>query len=317
MQPSERSVSVIEKNKSRFWDFFENETEQLAVILQALVLQNPNDFLVDNLIFTLMQNQSKGYWQNTATTAHVLEAIYTYIKQRNLDETNFTASVAIENKASKNQIMNEKFEGVNAKPKTLNLNFDDEQIANLPRGKSLPLEFAKNGKGQLFYTMEMKYALPDEMLTSRDEGLKLEYKIYDSETKELVNQNSENSLVELESGKLYKATIRIETTKDRNFVALRAAIPSGAEILDSTFVTSGTIAEIENSRDFRHWLSNKTIYDNEIQFFWNTFETGSSEVSFTFRAVRRGVYPTPPIFAECMYESEIFGRDEGYLFAIK
>ena len=326
LQPSERSVSVIEKKATRFWDIFENETEQLAVILQALVLQNPNDFLVDNLIFTLMQNQSKGYWQNTATTAHVLEAIYTYIKQRNLDETNFLATVVVDSplveqsqnlENTKTQVMSEKFEGVNAKPKTLKLNFDDEKIANLPREKSLPLEFTKNGKGQLFYTMEMKYALPDEMLTCRDEGLKLDYKIYDAETKEIINQNQENSLVELESGKLYKATIRLETTKDRNFVALRATIPSGAEILDSTFVTSGTIAELETSSDFRHWLSNKTIYDNEIQFFWNTFEIGSSEVSFTFRAVRRGVYPTPPIFAECMYESEIFGRSEGYLFTIK
>ncbi len=318
LQISERSVSVIEKNATRFWDIFESETEQLAVILQALVLQNPNDFMIDNLIFTLMQNQSKGYWQNTATTSHVLEAIYTYIKERNLDETNFTATVMVEAlETTKNQIMSEKFEGANAKPKKLNLNFDDEKISSLPRGKSIPIEFTKNGKGQLFYTMEMKYALPDEMFTSRAEGLKLEYKIQDFETKEILNQNSETSLVELESGKLYKATIRLESTKDRNFVALRCAIPSGAEILDSTFVTSGTQAEIETSGDFRHWLSNKTIYDNEIQFFWNTFETGSSEVSFTFRAVRRGVYPTPPIFAECMYESEIFGRSEGYLFTIK
>lgn len=312
LQPSERSVSIIEKNTKQFWEVFESETERFALILQVLVLQNPNDTMVDRLIFTLMQKQSQGYWQNTATTSHVLEAIYTYIKARNLDETDFTSTVNL----NKNQIMNEKFKGVNAKPKTLNLDFSDEQIASLPKGKSIPLEFIKSGKGQVFYTMEMKYALPDEMLTSRDEGLKVEYKIQDAETKEIVNQNQENCLVELESGKLYKATVRLESTKDRNFVALRAAIPSGAEILDSTFVTSGSEAEIENS-SWRHWISNKTIYDNEIQFFWDSFETGSTEITFTFRAVRRGVYPTPPVSAECMYENEIFGRSEGLLYTIK
>lgn len=312
LQPSERSVSIIEKNTNRIWNSFESETEQFALILQLLVSQNPNDSMVERLIFTLMQNQSQGYWQNTATTSHVLEAIYTYIKKRNLDETNFTATVELD----KNQIMSEKFENINAKPKTLNFDFTDEQIKNLPKGKSIPVEFTKSGKGQVFYTMEMKYALPDEMLTSRDEGLKVEYKIQDAETKEILNQNQENCLVELESGKLYKATVRIESTKDRNFVALRAAIPSGAEILDSTFVTSGSEAEIENS-SWRHWLSNKVIHDNEIQFFWNSFETGSTEITFTFRAVRRGVYPTPPVTAECMYENEIFGRSEGLLYTIK
>ena len=61
----------------------------------------------------------------------------------------------------------------------------------------------------------------------------------------------------------------------------------------------------------------KVIYDNEIQFFWDNFNVGSSTVSFTFRATRRGIYPTPPVQAECMYEPEIFGRSDGYLVEIK
>lgn len=313
LQPSERSVSVIEKNKIRFWYMFESKTEEMALILQLLSVQNPADTMVDRLIFTLMQNQSKGYWQNTATTSHVLEAVYTYIKERNLDETNFTAKASLDGK----EIMKEKFKGVDAKPKTLTLGFTDEQLAKLPRGKAIPVDFEKDGKGWLFYTAEMKYALPDEMLTSRDEGLKVSLEITDSDTKQVVNNTDGTAPVSLESGKLYKAKVRVESTKDRNFVALRAAIPSGAEILDSTFVTSGAEAEIETSGGWQHWLSNKTIYDNEIQFFWDEFETGAAEVTFTFRAARRGVYPTPPVTAECMYEPEIFGRNEGYLFTIK
>lgn len=313
LQISQRSVSIIEKNKRNTWEMFESEDEQFAVILQLLVTENPNDVMVDRLIFTLMQNQSKGYWKNTATTSHVLEAIYTYIKMRNLDQTDFTASTKINGE----KVVSEKFENVNTKPKTLEINFTDDILKNLPRNKEVPLEFEKSGTGQLYYTMEMKYALPDEMLTSRDEGLKLNFEIVDNDTKQIVNKNDKTSLVELESGKLYKAKVRIESTKNRNFVALRCPIPSGCEILDSTFVTSGFEAEIETSNDWNHYLSNKVIYDNEIQFFYDTFKTGSAEVTFTFRAVRRGVYPTPSVIAECMYESEIFGRNEGYLFTIR
>jgi len=314
LQASERSISVINKTKRNIWDCFESETEQMSAILQLMVSVNPNDPLVDNLIFTLMKNQSQGYWKNTATTAHVLEAVHTYIKQRNLDETNYTAKVSV----AGNQIMKEKLEGVNAKPKTLSLGFTSEQLAALERDKAIPVTFEKDGKGQLYYTMEMKYALPDEMMPARNEGIKLSYTITDADTKEVINKpDNATSILNLTSGKLYKATIKIESTKDRTYVALRAPVPSGAEILDSTFVTSGSAAEVETTGDWRHWIDNKVIYNNEIQFFWDSFGTGSTSITYTFRAGRRGVFPTPPVMAECMYEPEIFGRTEGYLFTIE
>ena len=59
------------------------------------------------------------------------------------------------------------------------------------------------------------------------------------------------------------------------------------------------------------------IYDNEIDFFWDEFSAGSATVNYTFRAVRRGVYPVPPVQAECMYEPEVFGRSYGYLSEIR
>ena len=280
-----------------------------------LLKVDPNDQMVDRLLFTLMKNQSMGYWKNTASTAKVLEAIYTYIKMRNLDNTDFTATASLNGK----NFMKEDFTGVGAKPKTLVLPFENEVISSLEKDKTIPITFEKNGPGQLYYTVEMKYALPDEMQCARDEGLKIVYTISDYETgEEIKTSGSYDSLLTLESGKLYKATVRLESIRNRTYVALRSPIPSGAEILDSTFVTTSSKGETSvESEGWGHWLSNKTIYDNEIQFFWDNFNVGSSTVSFTFRAARRGVYPTPPVQAECMYEPEIFGRSDGYLFQIK
>ena len=64
-------------------------------------------------------------------------------------------------------------------------------------------------------------------------------------------------------------------------------------------------------------MSHKNVTDNELQFFWDEMHTGRYFFDFTFRAVRRGVYPTPPVQGECMYEPEIFGRSDGYLFVIE
>ena len=64
-------------------------------------------------------------------------------------------------------------------------------------------------------------------------------------------------------------------------------------------------------------MDNQTILDNEIQFFWNYFGKGCTTATFKFRATRRGVFPTPPVTAECMYEPEVFGRSSGTLYTIK
>ena len=313
LQPDQRGVTLSKKAKSSYWFCYQNETVQYSAILSAFVTVNPDDHMVDKLIYTLLKKQSKGRWQNTITTSAVLESIYTYIQKRNLDSTNYTATASLNGR----QLMKESFKGVAAKPKTLSLPFEDEFVSSLARDKAIPLLFEKDGDGYLFYTVEMKYALPDEAQATRDEGLKITYEITDFDTGELINVTKDTCDVKLESGKIYKAKVFIETTRTREYVAIRAPIPSGAEILDSTLVTTGSAAQSNNSHGWRSWMSHKNITDNEAQFFWDEMHSGRYFFDFTFRAVRRGIYPTPPVQGECMYEPEVFGRSDGYLFIIE
>ncbi len=313
LQLSSRSVSISPKEKSGYWYWYRNETSVLASVLQAFVTVNPADLTVDHLVYALLTKQSKGRWQNTITTAQVLESIHAYIKNRNLDDTDYAAAVTLQQK----EILKAKLKGAGVKPKVLELPFENEFIQSLPRDKSVPLVFEKSGDGYLFYTVEMKYAIPDEMQYLRNEGLSVTYTIYDSDTGNVMNADSKTNVVELDSGKIYKANVKLETTKDRDYCALRCPIPSGAEILDSTLLTTGSVEEQVVSSSWRNRITNKNTLDNEVQFFFDEFDTGSVTLDFTFRAVRRGIYPTPPVQAECMYESEIFGRSDGYLFIIK
>ena len=313
LQPDQRSVSLSKKAKSAYWFCYQNEDIQYAAILSAFVSVNPDDEMVDRLIYTLLKKQAKGYWRNTITTSAVLDSIYTYIKKRNLDSTDYTARTILNGQ----ELMKEKFTGAGAKPKTLSLPFEDEFISKLERDAAIPLEFEKEGEGYLFYSVEMKYALPDEAQAARDEGLKITYEISDFDTGEIINVTKDSCDLKLESGKLYKAKVYIETSRSRQYVAVRAPIPSGAEILDSTLVTSGSAAQSSYSHSWRSPVSHKNVTDNELQFFWDDMLTGRYFFDFTFRAVRRGIYPTPPVQAECMYEPEVFGRSDGYLFIIE
>ncbi|MCR5125980.1 MAG: alpha-2-macroglobulin [Treponema sp.] len=317
LQISSRTVSIVNMNEKNHWFFFGSDTEELALSLQLLVTLNPKDGMVDRLVYTLLQSQSKGYWHSTAETATVLESIYSYIKMRNLDAVKFTAQAEIMGI----KLVNGKFEGAGAKPVTKSYRFDSNELSKLEKGKNLKMNFSKSGTGTLYYTTEMKYALPDELHNSRDEGIRLTYQIFDSATGKMVEPKEGSKIVELESGKTYKANIIVSTPKDRYYMALRAPIPSGAEILDANFVTSGSDAGTTVKEEAGgwgwHYMSNQVLYDNEAQFFWDDFEKGTCTVEFKFRTARKGVYPVPPVQAELMYEPEVFGRSDGYLFVIK
>ena len=65
------------------------------------------------------------------------------------------------------------------------------------------------------------------------------------------------------------------------------------------------------------FVNKKELFDNEAHVFWSDFVKGRAVVSLRFRTVRRGVFPTPPVNAECIYEPEVFGRTGGVIFTIE
>ncbi len=300
-------------------DWFEpyagTKDEQLALLVKFYSMMDPSDKMISRLIFTLLNNQKAGYWSNTSTTAAVLDAFYTVIKTSNLDNVDITAATGL----GSTQLAKTTFEGASAKPFKKVIEFSDDIFKGLKSGITLPLTFSRSGTGSLYYTASLTYALPYESLSARDEGIGISYIIYDDATgEEIKPASSSSSVVELESGRIYRAKLTVSSPRDRTFIALRAPVPSGAEILDATFIT--TAMGNENSDDDRYdwrYYNHSAIYDNEIQYFWDSFSKGHTSTTFKFRAVRKGVFPTPPVTAECMYEPEVLGRTEGLLYTIK
>ena len=174
----------------------------------------------------------------------------------------------------------------------------------------------KEGKGNLFYTVNLTYAVPAEEQVARDEGLCVYVEITDARTGEKVKPGA------LKSGTIYKETVYVTTTKSRTFVAVRAPVPAGAEILNAAFVTTANIPSIAGTAGKLGYMpyysmSHQDIYDSELRCFWNTLPIGTQSFTFLFRAERSGTYTTPSVQAECMYEPEVFGRTNGALYTIR
>lgn len=311
-----RSADIPSGNNIFPWYFFNSDSEQYALALHLFTLVNPEDIYIRHIVYQLLQiqNAHNGYWYTTAATARVFIALDKYIAAEKLEDTDFSAKALL----GGNELAFGTFSGAGAGSVTTEETFSDKKLSPIERDKNIPLVFEKDGKGILFYTASIEYAIPAAQQSARDEGICLYTEITDARTGEKIKDGK------LRAGTIYREKIHISTNRTRTYTALRAPVPAGAEILNAAFVTTGTVPA-ENSansdvpwfRNIRYGLSHQDIYDSEIRYFWDYFPAGSETVEFLFRAERRGTYTTPSSKAECMYEPEIFGRTAGAVWTIE
>jgi uncharacterized protein YfaS (alpha-2-macroglobulin family) len=331
---STRGIDITSMQKEfEYWSFFNDKSEDYALVLQLFSKLSPEDDINQYLMYELLEFEraGNGYWKSTAVTARVLSAIDVYIRANDLKDTNFTAEALLNGK----KFVEGKFKGLGAEPVDKTVDFNEEPVVSQKRGAELPLTFTKKGTGSLFYTASMKYAVPAKDQYARDEGICLYTEITDVKTGEVVDKDK------LVAGTVYRERVFVTSTRDREYVAVRAPIPAGCEVMNATFVTTGTIPQqkAEDTQkpdgevdvysddgwiyssyrfeDANYGLSHQAIYDSEVQYFWDIFPKGNQQVEFLFRAARKGTYNTPSGTAECMYQPEVFGRSAGAVWTIE
>lgn len=285
----------------------DNEIYALALSLYSTV--NVNTDLQQRCLFELgsLQKKFKGYWRSTRSTAHTVLSFYEYSKANKVDGLKYTAEILLDGLT----LAQGKFEDDKNDPVAKEFTFDSKELADVKREEEIPLTIKKNGKGNLFYNASMKYYLNDDKIDARDEGICVYTEIIDIKTGKAVEDGK------LKTGNIYKQVVHVSSTQNRSFVALRASVPAGCEILNFAFSTTGTQPP-EVSTETSWWqISKSGIYEGEVRYFWDNFYRGNQKAEFLFRANRPGTYCTPPTTAECMYEAEIFGRTSGQVWTIE
>jgi hypothetical protein len=273
---------------------------------------NPDDDMTTRLANSLIEQQRRGIWNNTSSSFWAVLAfgMVSDSESSEWDTGAMTGQVSL----GGTSLFSAEFKNYGGSPVSFVSLFIDQPLAELPRDTLLPLRIERSGLGRLYYTASLRYGIPTELSGARDEGLGVFVETFDSDGKPVRDGR-------LLAGKTYTRKITVSSSRDRTYVALRAPVPSGAEIVDSTFVTSSTVPP-QDSSDETDWRNYQMppvrfIMDDEARFHWDFFRAGKREIEFRFRAVMPGIYPTPPASAECMYEDEIFGRSAGELVRIE
>ena len=312
LKPGAQTVELVETREAgRLYDspLYDSPMERLSLAMLLFEKLRPEGEMITRLSKTISLKLHGG---RPLITSYAVWAVLAYSELPELAEEklpDFTALVTLEGSS----LLKGEIEGVDSLPLKSTLRFDEEPIADKEREELLPLRFEKNGRGTLYYTATMRYAIPTELISARDEGISVYSSITDVDGNPVTAQ-------ELKPGKTFSMHVTLSSPRERDFLALRVPVPSGAEILNASFTTSKRYGlqteEGDGTGEGRSVGGRKRILEKEVQFVWDTFPTGKEEISFLFRTVHSGVYPLPPAQAECMYEPEVFGRDRGRIFII-
>jgi uncharacterized protein YfaS (alpha-2-macroglobulin family) len=313
IRPGTRSLDLTDtyERRGNYWGY---DADRYALALMLYNALNPNDDMTTRLATSLIERQRRGIWGNTASSFWAVLAFGRVADAESKDGTDISAKVSMGGAS----LLDTSFRSYGGTPVSVSKIFTDDPLKELARDTLLPLRIDREGTGKLYYTASLKYGIPAELAGARDEGIGVFVETLDSEGQPLTNGV-------LIPGKTYTRRITVSSSRDRTWLALRAPVPSGAEIIDANFVTSSTVPPKEDEEEDDNYFWDRQTYqappvrfimDDELRFHWDFFRAGRREVEFRFRAVMPGIYPTPPASAECMYEAEIFGRSAGELIRI-
>jgi uncharacterized protein YfaS (alpha-2-macroglobulin family) len=328
-----RSIDLVETYENRY--YFDSMVHQLALLLMLYDKLEPSSDMLQRVTTTLLARQKKGYWNNTWDTSWALISYNQLLKGEAGSQTNFLAQVSLNSQP----LIEKKFKGISKGTYINEYALFEKPLKGLKRNTLFPLKLTKTGTGMLYYNMTIRYALPTEIAPARDEGFSVFSEIYDLDGKKIEGR-------ELKLGETYRMRTVISSSKRRTLVVLRVPVPSGADIVDASFVTSshyynqggvntrewvretiygdqftfvgeGSVYMTPGGLFFDFYGPEQKIMDNEVKYYFDDLYRGKQEVTFLFRATTPGIYPTPPAYVECMYEEEVFGRDQGRLIVIK
>ena len=266
-----------------------------ALILQAMVETQPENNLIPRMVRWLIDQQKVGRWRTTQENLYVVDALATYVRFYEKDEPNFRGEVKI----AGGTFMTELFRGRSFATREKSIS-----LSELVLGADYPIDILKSGAGRLYYTIRMNY-YPKGESRAKEEGFSVTKKI------EAVDNPVEGAKA-FAAGTVARVTLTISTNQERNFVVVDDPIPAGFEIINTSFLTSGTnLREEEESPDewwsynpFRH----REMYNDRAMFFADYLTANVYTVSYLVRATSYGTFAMPSTRIEGMYEPEVFGQ---------
>jgi hypothetical protein len=262
-----------------------SDVRSSAIHTSALLMVAPDHPIIDKLVEGLKKEQlPSGHWRNTQDNMYGLVALADYARVRGKG----SAQVVV--KLDGKKLVARTVQG--GKPIVLR-----RSLARLDKG-TLTLE----GTGRALFAVRVVEARIDRGASAIDQGMTI--------TREYLDPDSRKTIAAPKATQLVLVRLRIDTPKERHYVAIRDRLPAGLEPVNSRLATEAGDAADRDDSD--RWEPPKWVHidlrDDGAQVFSDFLEAGEHVFEYNARATIPGEFAALPAEVEAMYEPEIRGR---------
>jgi hypothetical protein len=280
-----------------------------AILLDALMEDNPQSDLIPKVANGLLAHRSKGRWGNTQENVFVLLAMDRYFNTFEAETPDFVARVWLgDTYAGSSEFVGrttERHETLIPMAYVLSETFSG--------GGTQDLIISKEGPGRLYYRLGLRYAPTDLNLSSLDMGFVIQRRYEAVDNPEDVSQDG-GGVWHVKAGARVRVRITMVADNRRYHVALVDPLPAGLEIINPALAVSPGTPQADPST-LRYgwwwwgtWYEHQNLRDNRAEAFTSLLWDGVYEYSYIARATTPGKFVVPPSKAEEMYSPEVFGR---------
>jgi uncharacterized protein YfaS (alpha-2-macroglobulin family) len=291
-----------------------------AVVLEALIGDQPNNDLIPKLVEGLLGHRVRGRWENTQENAFVLLALDRYFRTYEKVTPDFVARTWL----------GDAYAGDHAfRGHTTERHHVDIPMKYLAGGKATKdLVLAKDGAGRLYYRIGLQYAPASLTLAASDHGFTVQRAYEGVDRKEDVTRGADGTW-HVKAGARVRVTLTMVAPSRRYHVALVDPLPAGLEAQNAALATTGTLPPsgrdetvsvmgapgLGGSTQMGHWwwwtrvwYEHQNLRDDRVEAFASLLWEGVYSYSYVARATTAGSFVVPPTKAEEMYHPETFGR---------
>jgi uncharacterized protein YfaS (alpha-2-macroglobulin family) len=280
-----------------------------AVILEALIGDQPQSDLIPKIVRGLLAHRTKGRWENTQENAFVLLALDRYFGTYEKATPEFVARAWLGDAYAGEQ----QFRGRST----------DRQQFDVPMrylsehgGGAQNLTLQKEGAGRLYYRIGMQYAPSSLKLAPADYGFAVE-RAYEAVDDPADVRRDADGTWHIRSGAKVRVRLTLVAPSRRYHVALVDPLPAGLEALNPALAVTGSVPEDQKEKVqpanfgwwwMRPWFEHQNLRDDRVEAFTSLLWEGVYNYSYVARATTPGAFVVPPPKAEEMYQPETFGR---------
>jgi len=281
-----------------------------AILLDALIEDNPQSDLIPKLVSGLLAHRSKGRWGNTQENVFVLLTLDRYFNTYESQTPDFVARIWLGNTyAGSNEFIGRT---TDIHETLIPMNYVLSETS--AGGGTEDLILSKDGVGRLYYRLGLQYAPTDLNLDPLDMGFVIERRYEGVDDPEDVFQDSDG-IWHIKAGARVRVKITMVADNRRYHVALVDPLPAGLEIVNPDLAISQSTPQDPTSPDYRYgwwwwgtWYEHQNMRDDRAEAFTSLLWDGVYEYTYIARATTPGTFIVPPAKAEEMYSPEVFGR---------